>query len=295
MRSLFLRFQLIVETIYSFLASTLQRVALIEKITTTAEISLSLNNFFGAKALFSALNHPSVTRLSTTLDLLGRCCFSSLFLHSFCGSECAVCCHRDWKSRFEKLHSVLSMNSDNGAAYRYSFFPQFFFCTTMFAFKLSAFWKPLSDLFDRALLKKCSSPFIPFCGLHFKDSTFINDSHPTHINDAINMRKYLFLSEPVYMILRGVSVFPSYSPDAKLQILFNECPGLSDDEIFRWSKKVEPANMEKTLVEYMDREIAMKKEIEMLKWSIELLRKENESLRKKEMADFVMSAQLTSL
>ena len=43
-----------------------------EKYIQLTEICLNLNNFFGAKAIFSGLTHPAITRMNATYDALNR-------------------------------------------------------------------------------------------------------------------------------------------------------------------------------------------------------------------------------
>ena len=122
---------------------------------------------------------------------------------------------------------------------------------------------------------------IPYLGLHFKDMVFINDGNATVVGGQVNTQKLISLSKAVKNILWGVTrPYENVRKDDQMQLWFlSECPVLGDDQIWWWSQRVEPTNIEKAIAGGISTELSTLKEREQLVEEKEEREKEVEKLK----------------
>jgi len=249
----------------------LERVALIEKFINIANLSLFLNDFLAAKAFLSGVTHPAVSRMTGTLAELSK----------------------ESKARFEKLQMVLSLDSDNGAQYRAALQK----VKPPYILYLGLHFKDMTFIIDGnpsfvskpglnasnsigKMNKKGKKRMESESGVDWsKDLEAINDNDdidtlddttsPTttpndNKEDFINTTKFTSIAKIVLMIQEAVSEpFTGAKTDPELQRWFSQTlPFLSDDQIFWWSKRVEPRNTETMIGEFISKEIALTQEVE---------------------------------
>jgi hypothetical protein len=150
---------------------------------------------------------------------------------------------RDAKLNFTKLHEVISLDDDNGANYRsllYIFFSHFL------------------TLNHRGLLKRVRPPMVPYLGLHFKDMVFTNDGNPDHIHDRVNLQKFLTLGGSILLLTKGTTKPYEFTVNEEIQKWFLNCKAMSNEELFWWSKRVEPKDVEEALSSAIETELKLK-------------------------------------
>eukprot|EP00008_Paramoeba_atlantica_P015608 CAMPEP_0201476014 /NCGR_PEP_ID=MMETSP0151_2-20130828/1313_1 /ASSEMBLY_ACC=CAM_ASM_000257 /TAXON_ID=200890 /ORGANISM="Paramoeba atlantica, Strain 621/1 / CCAP 1560/9" /LENGTH=313 /DNA_ID=CAMNT_0047856271 /DNA_START=957 /DNA_END=1898 /DNA_ORIENTATION=- len=115
----------------------------------------------------------------------------------------------------------------------------------------------------RQKLEKLKPPYLAFVGLHFKDLTYINDANPDFIEEKVNFSKFCRIGTPLLLILKGISKPLTTEPNDLIQHwMCLSLPKLSDNEIFWWSKRVEPKNIEVAIGDFIKQEIELSRDLE---------------------------------
>jgi len=119
----------------------------------------------------------------------------------------------------------------------------------------------------RNLLRTAPSPLVVNIGIHTKDLVFLNDGNAnTREKGIINMGKFYRMWETVSEVQRGLYCAYSISPKFHIRTwLFSEAPTLGEEDVYVWSKRVEPRNVEALTAEFLQGEIEMTRENEELR------------------------------
>jgi hypothetical protein len=103
----------------------------------------------------------------------------------------------------------------------------------------------------RAILEEISPPCIPFLGVHQKDIFFFNDGNPDVLNGGlINLYKRTRIAE----VIADLSYFKVNSYRLPINTRFLtwfrvSAPILTENEMFIWSRRVEPKDPEMAMAE----------------------------------------------
>eukprot|EP00008_Paramoeba_atlantica_P006852 CAMPEP_0201484676 /NCGR_PEP_ID=MMETSP0151_2-20130828/8839_1 /ASSEMBLY_ACC=CAM_ASM_000257 /TAXON_ID=200890 /ORGANISM="Paramoeba atlantica, Strain 621/1 / CCAP 1560/9" /LENGTH=294 /DNA_ID=CAMNT_0047868451 /DNA_START=436 /DNA_END=1320 /DNA_ORIENTATION=+ len=112
----------------------------------------------------------------------------------------------------------------------------------------------------RARLKKCQPPYIPFVGIHTKDLIYYRDGNPDELDRGINFIKFENMWKVCSIFFRGLDDDYSGSISPQFQNWVDELQALSEDQMFRWSNRVEPKNVETLIAEFISNEIQFQQE-----------------------------------
>uniref|UniRef100_A0A7S4L448 Uncharacterized protein n=1 Tax=Paramoeba aestuarina TaxID=180227 RepID=A0A7S4L448_9EUKA len=109
---------------------------------------------------------------------------------------------------------------------------------------------------------------------------YLNEK-PAMCEDKINFAKFQALTKSVCILLQPSLIPPPETKKTSTEIrgfILKHSPVLSVDDLFEWSKKVEPRNMAAVLGEILTRELSLKHEITQRANMVEKLEKEKDEV-----------------
>lgn len=151
-------------------------MALLEKFIKIASLSMYLNNIYAAKAIYTGISHPAISRMTRTFGSISR----------------------DSKLKFNKLHAIVSMDN-NGVSYRTHFKNTSSPCVPY----LGLHTKDLVFILDGNpnFLQRDGDQIVNFQKLYMIWETVSDVMHGLHSTYKIRphpqMRKWFLLSAPV--------------------------------------------------------------------------------------------------